>query len=177
MRCERQAVFLGAVWHMSPTVPDHEPIAGPETEASGRAPAPRRHDLPGTGSDDPREAMDSAARRTALAADRTVFAAERTYAAWVRTGLGSLASGIGARALLEGVVADWLAGATGTVLVLFSAFCFIAAIWRQLQPGLLPAARDVRRIPPALLIAVNGFLVLVALAALAGIWSGTLAGL
>src|SRR5687768_3219458 len=74
---------------------------------------------------------DSADRRTELAADRTVFAAERTYAAWVRTGLAALASGIGAKKLLEGVVPEWMIIGTGSVLVLFSAFCFAAAVWRQ----------------------------------------------
>jgi inner membrane protein YidH len=65
---------------------------------------------------------DSAERTTQLAADRTVFAAERTYAAWVRTGLLALASGIGAKALLSEVIPQWLIIATGSVLVLFSAF-------------------------------------------------------
>ena len=73
----------------------------------------------------------SADRRTELAADRTVFAAERTYAAWVRTGLVAMASGVGARPLLEGIVANWLIVMTGSVLVLFSAFCFGAAVWRN----------------------------------------------
>src|SRR6201989_806681 len=77
--------------------------------------------------------VDSADRRTELAADRTILAAERTYAAWVRTGLAALASGIGARALLEGTVPHWMVGATGSVLVLFSAFCFIAAVWREME--------------------------------------------
>jgi putative membrane protein len=112
---------------------------------------------------------DSADRRTELAADRTLLAAERTYAAWVRTGLAALASGIGARALLDKLVTDWLIGATGSVLILFSAFCFVAAVWRQMSPVSTPQP-DTRRIPPALLIAVNGFLVLVSLAALVGIW-------
>jgi putative membrane protein len=115
---------------------------------------------------------DSAARTTELAADRTVFAAERTYAAWVRTGLMALASGIGAKALLSDVIAQWLIIATGTVLVLFSAFCFGAAVWRHLEPGVPPPRVDVSRIPAGLLIAVNGFLALVALAALLGIWFG-----
>jgi putative membrane protein len=111
---------------------------------------------------------DSADHRTALAADRTVLAAERTYAAWVRTGLGALASGIGARALLEKLVADWLTVATGAVLVLFSAFCFVAAVWRELRPTIRPD-HQVRRLPPALLLSVNGFLVLVSLAAFVGL--------
>src|SRR5919112_6535509 len=98
---------------------------------------------------------DSADRRTELAANRTVFAAERTYAAWVRTGLASLASGIGAKKLLEGVVPDWMIIATGTVLVLFSAFCFAAAVWRQLFTGAPPPVPDVRRIPPPILVVVN----------------------
>jgi putative membrane protein len=117
------------------------------------------------------ERMQSDAdRRTELAADRTVFAAERTYAAWVRTGLVALASGIGAKPLLAPVVPSWLVDATGTVLVLFSAFCFAAAVWRHLYPGPPPPVPDARRLHPAILMLVNGFLVLVALAALVGIW-------
>lgn len=113
---------------------------------------------------------DRAARPTELAADRTIFAAERTYAAWVRTGLMALASGIGAKALLsDSAVVDHC---TGTVLVLFSAFCFSAAVWRHLDPGVPPPRVDVLRIRGSLLIAVNAFLALVALAALVGIWFG-----
>lgn len=113
---------------------------------------------------------DSADRRTELAADRTIFAAERTYAAWVRTGLSALAAGVGAKALLKDVVDPWLASATGSVLILFSAFCFFAGVWRELDPGAPPPKPDIRRLPPWLLVSVNGFLVLVALAALVGIW-------
>jgi putative membrane protein len=115
---------------------------------------------------------DSADRRTELAADRTVLAAERTYASWVQLGLAALASGIGAKKLLAGLVPEWLVVAVGTLLVLFSAFCFTAAVWRQFDPGVPPPRPDVRRIPPYLLVAVNGFLALVALAALLGIWFG-----
>lgn len=113
--------------------------------------------------------VDSADRRTELAADRTVLAAERTYAAWVRTGLAALASGIGARALLEGVVAKGLAMATGSVLVVFSAFCFVAAVWRQMV-RVAPPRPDTPRLPSWLLIAINGFLLLVSLSALVGLW-------
>jgi putative membrane protein len=113
---------------------------------------------------------DSADRRTELAADRTIFAAERTYAAWVRTGLAALAAGVGAKALLKDVVHPWLASATGSVLILFSAFCFFAGVWRELDSGAPPPRPDIRRLPPWLLISVNGFLVLVSLAALVGIW-------
>lgn len=113
---------------------------------------------------------DRADRRTELAADRTIFAAERTYAAWVRTGLSALAAGVGAKALLKDVVDPWLASATGSVLILFSAFCFLAGVWRELDPGAPPPRPDIRRLPPWLLVSVNGFLVLVSLAALVGIW-------
>src|SRR5919112_1591406 len=115
-------------------------------------------------------------RRTELAADRTIFAAERTYAAWVRTGMAALASGIGAKKLLEGVVPDWMIIATGSVLVLFSAFCFAAAVWRQVFVGAPPPVPDVRRLPPTLLVAMNGFLILVALTALISIWFGRTGG-
>ncbi len=119
---------------------------------------------------------DSADRRTELAADRTVFAAERTYAAWMRTGLVALASGIGSRKLLEGVVPGWMIVGFGTVLILFSAFCFVAGVWRQVFVGAPPPRPDVPRLPPALLVIVNGFLALVALAALLGVWFGRALG-
>ena len=112
---------------------------------------------------------DSADRRTELAADRTILAAERTYAAWVRTGLSALASGVGAGALLQHILPEWVGKLTGTLLIAFSAFCFAAAVWRQMV-RVAPPRPDTRRLPPALLIAVNGFLALVSLAALAGIW-------
>jgi putative membrane protein len=114
---------------------------------------------------------DSAERRTELAGDRTVFAAERTYAAWVRTGLVGLAGGIGARALLEGLVPDWMALTQASVLMLFAVFCFIAGVWRQLF-RVDPEAPDIDRLPGWLLIGVNIFLALVAATALLGIWAG-----
>jgi putative membrane protein len=89
----------------------------------------------------------AADRRTELAANRTVFAAERTYAAWVRTGLVALASGIGAKSLLAHILPGWLIGLTGSVLVLFSAFCFGAAVWRQIDPGPPPPKPDTRQLP------------------------------
>jgi putative membrane protein len=114
---------------------------------------------------------DSADRTTRLAADRTILAAERTYAAWVRTGLFAIASGIGARALLTGLLPEWLIMADASMLIAFSMFCFGAAIWRQLDPGPPPPRPAVTRIPRAVLIMVNGFLGLVSLAALIGIWT------
>ncbi|HEX6010250.1 MAG TPA: DUF202 domain-containing protein [Geminicoccaceae bacterium] len=115
-------------------------------------------------------------RRNELAANRTVLAAERTYAAWVCTGLAALASGIGAKKLLEGVIPEWAILAVGSVLILFSAFSFGAAVWREIFPGAPPPKPDVHRIHPGLLILVNGFLMLVALAALASVWFGRTGG-
>ncbi len=119
---------------------------------------------------------DSADRRTVLAGDRTVLAAERTYAAWVRTGLVGLASGIGAKKLLEGAVPDWMVLATGSVLILFAAFCFAAGVWRDIAPVKGAPRPRTRELPPALLVVVNGFLALVALTALIGLWFGRSAG-
>jgi len=109
-------------------------------------------------------------RNTQLAADRTVLAAERTYAAWVRTGMAALASGVGTRALLNGVLPDWFGSLTGCGLVLFGAFCFIAAVWREVASGVPPPAPDIHRLPTSLLLAINGFLVLISLVAAVGIW-------
>jgi putative membrane protein len=118
----------------------------------------------------------SADRRTELAANRTVLAAERTYAAWVRTGLVSLAAGVGAKTTLGGVLPEWAVVLTSSVLVAFAAFCFIAAVWRELSSGTPPPRPDVHRLPRALLFALNGFLALVALAALLGVWFGRTGG-
>lgn len=115
--------------------------------------------------------------RLLYAADRTVLAAERTYAAWVRTGLVSLAAGVGAKKTLEGVLPEWAILFNASLLVLFSAFCFAAAVWRDLKPGHdSPERSDVRRIPPALLAVVNGGLLLVSLGALLGVWFGETGG-
>ena len=113
--------------------------------------------------------QDSADRRTELAADRTVLAAERTYAARVRTGLAALASGIGATALLQGMVPNWMAQATGSVLVIFASFCFVAGVWRQML-RVSPPRPDAKRLPEWTLESVNGFLLRVSLAALVGRW-------
>lgn len=120
--------------------------------------------------DSAQEQTESADRRTVLAANRTVFAAERTYAAWVRTGLAALASGIGAKALLNGIVTGWLVSATGSILILFAGFCFFAGVWRQMSSGPPPPNPDTRQLSPAILMIMNGFLMLVSLAALIGIW-------
>jgi putative membrane protein len=117
------------------------------------------------------ELTDSADRRTVLAGDRTLLAAERTYAAWVRTALAALAAGIGARALVKDILPAWIGKLTGTVLILFAGFCLIAAVWRELQ-GVPPTPHpDIRPLPRAILVPMNFFLLLVAIAALVGIWS------
>jgi putative membrane protein len=122
------------------------------------------------------QSKDAAERRTELAADRNVFAAERTYAAWVRTGLTALASGVGAKAALKDVIPEYIVITAGTVLVLFSAFCFFAGIWREFSPGPPPPQPDIKRVPAWVLIGVNSFLILVALAAVFGIWFGRTGG-
>jgi inner membrane protein YidH len=120
---------------------------------------------------------DSAERRTELAADRNVFAAERTYAAWVRTGLAALASGVGAKAAPKDVIPEYIVVAAGTVLALFSAFCFFAGIWREFfSAGPPPPQPDIKVLPRLVLIGVNSFLILVALAAVFGIWFGRTGG-
>lgn len=115
--------------------------------------------------------------RVLYAADRTVLAAERTYAAWVRTGLVSLVAGVGAKTSLGSVLPEWAILFNATLLVLFSAFCFAVAVWRDLKPGHdAPERSDVWRLPPLLLGVVNGGLMLVALGALMGIWFGRTPG-
>ena len=115
--------------------------------------------------------MDESDRRTVLSGDRTLLAAERTYAAWVRTALASLAAGIGARALVKDILPQWVGKVTATVLILFAGFCLIAAVWRELRGTPVTPHPDIKPIPHALLVPMNFLLLLVALAALMGIWS------
>jgi putative membrane protein len=115
------------------------------------------------------ELADNAERRTQFASDRTLLAAERTYAAWVRTALAALASGIGARALGRGILPEWIGKGAASVLVLFAAFCLVAAVWRELHGMPRDPNPDIKPVPRTLLIPMNFFLLLVAVAALAGI--------
>src|SRR3954454_320353 len=115
--------------------------------------------------------------RILYANQRNVLAAERNYAAWGRTGLVSVATETEAKTSLGNVLPEWLILFNATLLVLFSGFCFIAAVWRDLKPGHdAPQRSDVRRLPRALLVLVNGGLLLVSLAALLGVWSGRTGG-
>lgn len=114
---------------------------------------------------------DSADRRTVLAADRTLLAAERTYAAWIRTGLVALASGIGAHAVLAESAPQWLIIFTATAMIAFSAFCFVAAVWRQLQSIGSPRP-DTPQLPVWLLLALSLLLILTAGATLVAIIVG-----
>jgi putative membrane protein len=117
------------------------------------------------------ELVDSSDRRTTLAGDRTLLAAERTYAAWVRTALASLAAGVGSTVLVKGVLPEMVGKVTGTVLVAFAAFCLVAAVWRELQGTPTTPRPDIKPLPRALLVPMNFLLLLVAVAALVGIWS------
>ena len=65
------------------------------------------------------------------------------------TGLMSLAAGVGAKKTLGGVLPEWVVVLTGSVLAAFAAFCFAAAVWRELYPGAPPPRPDVRRLPRA----------------------------
>jgi len=117
------------------------------------------------------EMVDSADRRTILAGDRTLLAAERTYAAWVRTALAALAAGVGSAALGKNVMPKVVGQLTGSILIAFAGFCLVAAVWRELRGVQVTSQPDIKPIPRALLVPMNFFLLLVAIAALVGIWS------
>jgi putative membrane protein len=113
---------------------------------------------------------DGADQRTVLAGDRTLLATERTYAAWVRTALAALAAGVGSTAVFRDTLPKLLGQLIGTVLVAFSGVCLVAAVWRELRGTPITPHPDIKPIPAALLVPMNFFLLLVALAALVGIW-------
>ena len=107
--------------------------------------------------------------RNLLAADRTIMAGERTYAAWMRTGLAAMFAGVGANAVAEDVWSATVGLVTGTLLMAFAAFCFIAAMWRQMRSGAPPPQSNIRPMPSWLLLIVNGTLFLVAVIGLFGL--------
>jgi putative membrane protein len=115
---------------------------------------------------------DSADRRTELASNRTALAAERTYSAWIRTGLFSLASGAGAKGVLAGLMPMWIVIADSGALIVFSIFCFCAAVWRFERSGATRPDPDVPRIDARILVAMSAFLSIVSLAALWGVLFG-----
>lgn len=115
--------------------------------------------------------LESAIRRTQLAANRTVLAAERSYSAWLRTALAAMAFGVGTRLLLDDFLPAWIAAATGSLFVLFIAGCLVAAMWREVRPSSQPPEASTRRIPFVIVAIVNGFLLIMALVALVGMWA------
>src|ERR1044071_7026641 len=112
---------------------------------------------------------DSADRRTELASNRTALAAERTYSAWIRTGLFSLASGAGAKGALTGLMPAWIVIADSSALIVFSIFCYGAAVWRFMNSGAARPQPDVPRIDARILIAMSAFLSRIPLAARVGV--------
>jgi len=112
---------------------------------------------------------DSADRRTELASNRTALAAERTYSAWIRTGLFSLASGAGAKGVLTGLMPEWVVLADSSALIVFSIFCYCAAVWRFRNSGAARPNPDLKQIDLRILIAMSAFLSLVSVVALIGI--------
>ena len=67
-----------------------------------------------------------------------------------RTALASLASGVGARALMHGVLPNWVGKLSGSMLIVFAGFCLVAAVWRQIRGMPAPPTPDMKRIPIAL---------------------------
>ena len=59
--------------------------------------------------------------------------------------------------LLEGAVPLWIAIGTGVVLLLFSAFCFVAGVWRHLFRVEAPEP-EAPKLPSSILLVVNAFL-------------------
>jgi len=116
------------------------------------------------------EFADSADRRTVLSGDRTLLATERTYAAWVRTALAALAAGVGSTAVFRNTLPKLVGQMIGTVLIVFAGVCLVAAVWRELRGTPITPHPDIKPIPAALLVPMNLLLLLVAVAALVGIW-------
>jgi putative membrane protein len=105
-----------------------------------------------------------------LAAELTALAEQRTYTAWIFTGLGALATGIAINLMFAGLIPSWYGVTTGSALIIFSALCYIAAVWRSLQYRARSPVTEVRQAPAAMLIAVGAALIVIDLTILAAGW-------
>ena len=76
-----------------------------------------------------------------------------------------------------GLLPETVVHIAGSVLILFSAFCFCAAVWRELVPQVSDPAPQARRLPRPILFLINGSLTLVALLALISLWTTRYRGL
>ena len=123
------------------------------------------------GADDELDASQISDRaRLAMAADRTMLAMERTYAAWVRTGLAALASGVAARAFVESAVSPIVGTIMASLLIVFSVFCFLAGVWREVKQVSVATPPDLRHVPPMVLVGANAVMSAVSILALVGLW-------
>jgi putative membrane protein len=84
--------------------------------------------------------------------------------------LFAVASGAGAKGVLAGLMPVWVILIDGSVLILFSIFCFAGAVWRIRNSGAVRPDPDVPQIDHRILIAMSVLLSLVSLAALSGLW-------
>jgi len=57
------------------------------------------------------------------------------------------------------------------VLAGFAAFAFIAAVWREMNPDSLSPNPDVRKLPGWVMVAFSGFMAVVAVAVVVGLWA------
>jgi putative membrane protein len=73
----------------------------------------------------------------------------------MRTALAALASAVGARALMRDILPNWAGKLSGSTLVMFTMFCLLAAVWRQLQGVKPPPHPDIRPVLHTLLIPTN----------------------
>lgn len=121
--------------------------------------------------DNPIPAASNDDLQLVLAADRTMLSLERTYAAWVRTGLAALASGVAARHVVAPTVSPFLASTMASLLIVFSGFCFVAGVWRDLGRVGVVTPADLQRVPPAVLIVASAVMTSISLLALAGVWT------
>lgn len=113
---------------------------------------------------------DLAQTRTSLAEERTALAHERTYSAWLRTGIGALAAGIAVEKFLDGVLPPWNIRLVAMILILLSAFAFVAGSWRHGCPQEHLAKSGATRLPQGVVRLVGTALVLASVLALTGIW-------
>jgi putative membrane protein len=112
----------------------------------------------------------SGKQKTRAAFSRKAQAQQSTYVAWILTGVAALATGVALDLMFANIGCSGYGVATSSVLILYSGFCYVAAVWRILEQRVSSPLRAFRLFPSTKLITISAALIVIDLAVLTACW-------
>jgi putative membrane protein len=109
-------------------------------------------------------------QKTRAAFSRKAQAEQSTYIAWILTGVAALATGVAIDLMFANIGCSGYGVVTGSVLILYSGFCYVAAVWRSIEQHAVSPLRAFRLLPGAKLITISAALIVIDLAVLTACW-------